>query len=195
MYKKKGFFSLLHATVLGFFFFFENNTNIKTILLVSIISKLFSKLTSREWEGWDLCSKLSITNSISMKICLEFDFSTLEFHKRKPKSWDTLLLPLLPLWQKKVKNKKIHDNQRDNKNTNTNKDQSRITWSFQPWTVNPSNKTHELRQWTHNLSDETHDPGGETYEPKLGLNPRLRQRSFSPLFLSFLFVQSRNLSV
>ena len=86
-----------------FFFFVENNTNIKTILLVSIISKLFSKLTSREWEGWDLCSKLSITNSISMKICLEFDFSTLEFHKRKPKSWDTLLLPLLPLWQKKVK--------------------------------------------------------------------------------------------
>ena len=129
-------------------------------MLVNIISKLFSKLTSREWEGWDHCSKLSITDSISMKIFLEFEFSTFEFHKRKPKSWDTLLLPLLPLWRKK---KKIHDNQRDNKNTNTNKDQSRITWRFQPRTVNPSNKTHKLRQRTHDLSDETHDPGGKTY--------------------------------
>jgi len=32
-------------------FFFQNNTNIKIILLVSIISKLFSKLMSRELES------------------------------------------------------------------------------------------------------------------------------------------------
>ena len=47
--------------------FFQNNTNIKTILLVSIVFKLFNKLISRELETRDHCSKSRITGLISMK--------------------------------------------------------------------------------------------------------------------------------
>ena len=58
----------------GLGFFFQNNTYFQTILLVSIISKLFSKLISRDYETEDHYSKSSITGSISMKIHLELEF-------------------------------------------------------------------------------------------------------------------------
>ena len=82
-----------------FFFFFQNNTYFQTNSLVSIVSKLFRKLTSRVIETRDYYSKSSIKDSIFMKIHVELKYLRLEFHKRKPRV--SLLffqsLPLLPL--------------------------------------------------------------------------------------------------
>ena len=72
-----------------FFFFFQNNTNFQTILLVSIVSKLFRKLISRVFETRVHCSNSSITDLISMKFVCETRVSQkitqkseLETHKR-----------------------------------------------------------------------------------------------------------------
>ena len=54
----------------GFFFFkffFQNNTKIQTILLVSTFSKLFSKLKSWAQGARFWCAKSSIMNSSSMR--------------------------------------------------------------------------------------------------------------------------------
>ena len=48
--------------------FFQNNTHFQTILLVSIISKLFKKLTSWACKSRVHCSNSSSTNSICIKI-------------------------------------------------------------------------------------------------------------------------------
>ena len=62
-------------------FFFQNNTKFQTILLVSIVSKLFRKLTSQVLETQFYCSNSSITESISMKIYVKIESVRLEFHK------------------------------------------------------------------------------------------------------------------
>ena len=62
-------------------FFFQNNTKFQTILLVSIVSKLFRKLTSQVLETQFYCSNSSITKSISMKIHVKIESVRLEFHK------------------------------------------------------------------------------------------------------------------
>ena len=49
-------------------FFFQNNTESQTILLVSTFSKQFSKLTSRVKETRFCCAKSSVMNSSSMKL-------------------------------------------------------------------------------------------------------------------------------
>ena len=142
-----------------------------------------------------------------MKIHLELKFHKWKTKKlRYPSSFSSS--PLEKSMTTPLGKKKIHDNQRDNKNTNTSKDQSIIhmkALSHEWWTQLATNKPKQqnlrtqatnpwTRWWTHDLSGETHDLGGETHEPKLGLNPRLKWRLFSPLFLSFLFVQSKNSS-
>ena len=63
-------------------FFFQDNNNFQTILLVSIASKLFRKLTSRVSKTQVHCSNSSIKNSIYMKIHVD----RLKFHKRKPRN-------------------------------------------------------------------------------------------------------------
>ena len=68
------------------FFFFQNNTNFHIILLVSIVSKLFKKLTSRVFKTRVYYSNSSITYSISMKIHVELESVRLKFHKRKLKN-------------------------------------------------------------------------------------------------------------
>ena len=70
-----------------------------------------------------------------------------------------------------------------------------LSWRLTNPTANPSNKSHELRRRTHDPGSETHNLGSEAHDPKLELNPQLRQRLFYPLFVSFLSVQSKNLSV
>ena len=53
--------------------FFQNNTYFETISLVSIVSRLFRKLTSRVCWTWFHYSKSSIKDSISMKINAEIE--------------------------------------------------------------------------------------------------------------------------
>ena len=67
----------------GFFFFFQNNTNFQIILLVSIISKPFKKLTSQILKTRLYCNNSSITYSIFMKIHVELESVRLKFHKKK----------------------------------------------------------------------------------------------------------------
>ena len=61
--------------------FFQNNTTFQTILLVSIISKLFRKLTFRVFETRAHCNKSSIIDLICIKIHMELESVKLEFHK------------------------------------------------------------------------------------------------------------------
>ena len=71
---------------MDFFFFFQNITNFKIILLVSIVSKPFKKLTSRIFKTQVYCNNSSITYSISMKIHVELESVRLKFHKRRLKN-------------------------------------------------------------------------------------------------------------
>ena len=68
------------------FFFFQNNTNFQIILLVSIVSKPFKKLTSQILKTGLYCNNSSITYSIFMKIHVELESVRLKFHKRKLKN-------------------------------------------------------------------------------------------------------------
>ena len=63
-------------------FFFQNNTKFQTILLVSIVSKLFRKLTSQVLETQFYCSNSSITELISMKIHVKIESVRLEFYNK-----------------------------------------------------------------------------------------------------------------
>ena len=55
------------------FFFFLNNYKSQTILLVSNVSKLFRKLTTRVCETRFYCSKSNLKDSISIRCIAEVD--------------------------------------------------------------------------------------------------------------------------
>ena len=62
--------------------FFFKITQFQTILLVSIVSKLFRKLTSQVLETQFYCSNSSITELISMKIHVKIESVRLEFYNK-----------------------------------------------------------------------------------------------------------------
>ena len=109
-------------------FFFQNNTKFQTILLVSIVFKLFRKLISRVLETRFHCSNSSITQLISMKIHVKIEFVRLEFHNKTQK---TKIKPRNQIHKdKKTKKDQIErSNQRDLSNetqtTKTKKQQTR----------------------------------------------------------------------
>ena len=112
-------------------------------MLVSITFKLFSKLISQ-----DHYSKSSITYSISLKILLELEFYTLEFHKRKPKRL-SLLLPLKKNPQTLLlsKKKKSMTTKETTKTQTQTRDQSR---------------NHTKQEINHEPSGKPTNLGGET---------------------------------
>ena len=61
-----------------FFFFFQINTHFQTVSLVSIVPKLFRKLTSQVFQARVHCSNSSINDLISIKIHGELESSTKE---------------------------------------------------------------------------------------------------------------------